>query len=1017
MTFWIATQASRLYTLLEHGIFESTSHMDVNIDAGDRDASIAKADTWLNQYPDLRQRVSDDVQSNLRILDADPNTRFNVLKRRLSQIYSLIHSEQSTFSEADIRNLADLVVLQKDKAFKSGMNRIINSTKKSSSGGLGKMFTALFPLWTNQPANPKISVQSPPSRDDPAFVEFLKKLEADEPHFQSAIIELKLLVTEMLSCKIKSLSAFVQATLIEAQKTALEEDVRTFLKERRQKEEVEAWNDLRNQVEQCLINSIPEENDGTTITINSIVREGVRIYDQPETFLVTGTRSSPYEAGFEYTIFPIEIKQDDFIAISNNFGHICKPLVRSQHARPLSVPVNFHLRFIHLLEKDLVLVIIEEPSAFMVYAEAIEFLSSAITQRRAVKKFHLGRLGLNPLFAFNYTKGLLAIFSVIESSVQLNVYSFDSTTKLVHARGNREDITKWYNQVPEMVHLLFVGGTEELLLVEKSGLCRIFSLVTANFRPSTLKLTGDPEAAFSTADGACLIMKILINGEPHIFCYHWTSFGSNEGTRIPWPTDVSPDSQMIVSSFSARQNVHIIFMDRGKGLCKSIRLRITSNSREFAFRSNPNTGGSPDFVNTVNNSLIDCHAEVWTAYPVNAAISKESVAAATHHRRSILFVSSTEPGAFAPYFENMVREFKRKSRKPTKNLLTQIVIQTAGDWKVASRKIPTSKFQMGDWLVGLFCLIPIHLAVTRSNRFIPLKDGIDSPEFEHSLLGASVAQICEALSFGWYESIFNSYLASKPVKVVTSMGEQSVGKSFALNHFVDTSFAGSAMRCTEGVWLSVTPTRDYLVVAMDFEGVHSVERSAQEDTLLVLLNSAISNLVLFRNNFALSRDITGLFNSFQNCTKVLDPASNPSLFRSALAIIIKDVSDSGTKEIVNEFQQKFDRIVQKEKEDNFISKLYGGTMDIIPWPVIGTSGFYNLFNKLRTKLNEQKITHPHAGAFLGVLKMLMAKLKANDWGALDQNLSAQRAQLLTTLLPTALAFGTIDPANDEPLKV
>jgi hypothetical protein len=28
------------------------------------------------------------------------------------------------------------------------------------------------------------------------------------------------------------------------------------------------------------------------------------------------------------------------------------------------------------------------------------------------------------------------------------------------------------------------------------------------------------------------------------------------------------------------------------------------------------------------------------------------------------------------------------------------------------------------------------------------------------------------------------------------MGEQSVGKSFTLNHFVDTSFAGSAMRTT-----------------------------------------------------------------------------------------------------------------------------------------------------------------------------------------------------------------------------
>ena len=49
-------------------------------------------------------------------------------------------------------------------------------------------------------------------------------------------------------------------------------------------------------------------------------------------------------------------------------------------------------------------------------------------------------------------------------------------------------------------------------------------------------------------------------------------------------------------------------------------------------------------------------------------------------------------------------------------------------------------------------------------------------------------------------------------------GEQSVGKSYTLNHFVDTSFAGSAMRCTEGVWLSVTPTQDALVVSMDFEG-------------------------------------------------------------------------------------------------------------------------------------------------------------------------------------------------------
>jgi hypothetical protein len=156
---------------------------------------------------------------------------------------------------------------------------------------------------------------------------------------------------------------------------------------------------------------------------------------------------------------------------------------------------------------------------------------------------------------------------------------------------------------------------------------------------------------------------------------------------------------------------------------------------------------------------------------------------------------------------------------------------------------------------------------------------------------------------------------------MTYPGEQSVGKSFALNHFVDTSFGGSAMRTTEGVWMSVTPTEDTLIVALNFEGttrpsfssrhsyngsdtgVHSIARSAQEDTLLVLFNTAISNLasdfvfgfgfalifaqVLFRNNFAPPRDITGLFSSFQSASSILDLASNPYLFRSILMIIIK----------------------------------------------------------------------------------------------------------------------------------
>ena len=75
------------------------------------------------------------------------------------------------------------------------------------------------------------------------------------------------------------------------------------------------------------------------------------------------------------------------------------------------------------------------------------------------------------------------------------------------------------------------------------------------------------------------------------------------------------------------------------------------------------------------------------------------------------------------------------------------------------------------------------------------------------------------------------------------------------------------------------------------------------------------------------------------------------------------------------FSLKFQRIVQDEAGDNFISKLHRGNIAIIPWPVIESTRFYELFSSLKTCLDKQPVTHKSAGEFLTVLKMLMAKLK------------------------------------------
>ncbi|KAN0124603.1 hypothetical protein V8E53_015758, partial [Lactarius tabidus] len=158
----------------------------------------------------------------------------------------------------------------------------------------------------------------------------------------------------------------------------------------------------------------------------------------------------------------------------------------------------------------------------------------------------------------------------------------------------------------------------------------------------------------------------------------------------------------------------------------------------------------------------------------------------------------------------------RTSCKPTGDKLKSIQVSARpfpsfAQKFMSSPNWPVLCFRAGEYYASSPSILRSH-----ENRFIPLKDGVVSPDLEKSLLGAEVNRIVDSLTLGWYESIFQWYWASKLVKVVSLMGEQSVGKSFTLNHLVDMSFARSAM-CTTGM--------------------HSLEHSVQEDTVLVPFNT------------------------------------------------------------------------------------------------------------------------------------------------------------------------------------
>ncbi|KAN0136209.1 hypothetical protein V8E53_006069 [Lactarius tabidus] len=945
---------------------------------------------------------------------------FKFLKERLLLVRHLLGKNQ----ELDPEKRAELIqTLFSEDSLNEAQKLLPNPDKKKDYGLITKSLRILQPLFGGQ------SSMEP---EEESLKREMKKI-ASAISDSEFLLGLESMKIDGLQCAIQGAETLAHASLsssIDDTVTKLTNAVLHMQQDSCNKEiQKEILTKEARALEKSLVYFIRDLNAKSAgrkksiLRLESVERSGKGYYSALE-YKVSGRRETPEEPKLEFCVHLMDLSREDEHDMQLNPKHIPRPNVNPNLSSRFYIRIGVNIAFHRLLENKKLLLVFIDRDKFSIYVARPAEMDAAISGK-PLKALDCEKLGLgrdsDVLFAFDEAKRMLVVCS--SAKMRLHTFVFDETFKTLQGQGSAINLIPWYSQADlSIVQVAFVCGNDEVALVDSSAQVRIFSFVTLQFRPASIQLQSLPSAIFSSPDGSCLLVLQTQNLGKSLTAYHWETFGTTSGISLEVPE--FPLEGAVLTSMGSRGNAFLMGLDVDAQCVKSIAVDITRNVTEYMFKErcskNPSKKGARQ---AVNRSMFDCHAEVWTRFPIVAAIGRQTITPSSERRRkSLTFIAENPKQPFSSYFSDLIQKFEKATRKPAGDELRRIEIFAANFGLFQSKVTEdlnwnVSRYRFGEWLVDLLCLIPIHIAVCRENRFIPLADGVLSAELEQSLLGAEVNKIVDKLSFGWYESIFKSYMALKPVKVVSSMGQQSVGKSFSLNHLVDTSFAGSAMRTTEGVWMSVTPTNDALIVALDFEGVDSVERSAQEDMLLVLFNTAISNLVLFRNNFAFSRDISGLFQSFQSSASVLDPTANPTLFQSTLVIIIKDVVEPDKLEIAREFSLKFQKIVQQEKDDNFISRLHGGKLDIMPWPVIESREFYKLFATLKARLDQQTFSHPTAGEFLHTIKTLMAKLKANDWGTLSQTMAEHRARSLSALLPIALATGYSEIEPDvEPLK-
>jgi hypothetical protein len=291
--------------------------------------------------------------------------------------------------------------------------------------------------------------------------------------------------------------------------------------------------------------------------------------------------------------------------------------------------------------------------------------------------------------------------------------------------------------------------------------------LTLHRRPASLQLQQVPSAVYSSPDGSCAFVVQENEGVSTVTAYHWTTFASTDGIAITLPDFPGDLDAALLTSIVNRNNIHLIVLDVISQTCRSVVLDITYKATEFTFQEERSRVSTDRGKETAHNCLIDCHSDVWTRFPVVAAVKRRTITSSSEReRRKLTFVTDDDQHPFAFYFSEMVRNFTKTSRKPTGDVLKGIIV-TARTFSSFARAFlsnpewPVSRFRGGEWLADLLCLIPIHIAVTLDNRFVPLKDGVLSAQLETSLLGAEVNRIVDSLSIGWYESIFQSYWAAK----------------------------------------------------------------------------------------------------------------------------------------------------------------------------------------------------------------------------------------------------------------
>eukprot|EP00923_Selenidium_pygospionis_P001271 GHVN01001920.1.p1 GENE.GHVN01001920.1~~GHVN01001920.1.p1 ORF type:complete len:1227 (+),score=113.86 GHVN01001920.1:3-3683(+) len=324
-----------------------------------------------------------------------------------------------------------------------------------------------------------------------------------------------------------------------------------------------------------------------------------------------------------------------------------------------------------------------------------------------------------------------------------------------------------------------------------------------------------------------------------------------------------------------------------------------------------------------------------------------------------------------------------------------------------------------DFVRQLICILPLRLVRCADNKLVPIVsvDSSGPGSLQHGGYGpvTDFPSCFNSLDFGLVDVFLMEWTGE--VRVVSSMGLQSTGKSHMLNHLMGTSFDISGARCTEGAWMGMrilyNEGKSFLVVVLDFEGLGSFERSAQEDVLLSLLNTAISQLTIYRCDQLFGRDAEATFTRIQQGVGNIREQEG-KLFQGRLVLAIKDINDNiQAQQVCGDFGTKIGRMLKRHGDKSFSHTLFDGRnrpINVVPFNGILSDKYFTVLEKTLLPFLFEQSSRPYRSGeeFIRYLKLVVSKLIVMDWQHdIDGGLNSVRCRFVITNMNSAISTGTI----------